>query len=272
MTLNSEPSVTIPFTEPFPDHAFSYLKAMSSSRRPPLDSKMLRGAERAFIVMIALVLAAATALVFESRNFSNGAGYRLMHTSIAVVLLLVLAHLFGGVDAARRAVRGVRRWSRSFESSAAVDPHPPDLPKSYELATSRERITAEILDRGIAAALALAVVLPTAAVPGHPLQHGLIGVILAAVELAMIFLALPVTVWATNGRSPAKAMMGIRITRANGTPITLSEALKRELLYKYMFSPFNHFIDISAMNRDPLRRSQHDLVAKTFVVKDRQAR
>src|SRR5512138_3354232 len=74
-----------------------------------------------------------------------------------------------------------------------------------------------------------------------------------------------------NGQSPGKRWMGLRVIRADGTPITLSEALIRNLVRIVDFLPAMYGVGILTMFIDKQSRRLGDLAAGTLVVQDRAA-
>ncbi len=72
-----------------------------------------------------------------------------------------------------------------------------------------------------------------------------------------------------NGQSPGKRRVGIRVIRTDGTPITLSESLIRNLTRVVDFLPAAYGIGIITMFIDKQSRRLGDLAAGTIVVHDR---
>ncbi len=72
-----------------------------------------------------------------------------------------------------------------------------------------------------------------------------------------------------NGQSPGKRWVGLRVIRADGTPITLSEALIRNLVRIVDFLPALYGVGIITMFIDKQSRRLGDLAAGTLVVQDR---
>jgi uncharacterized RDD family membrane protein YckC len=71
-----------------------------------------------------------------------------------------------------------------------------------------------------------------------------------------------------NGQSPGKRWVGLRVIRADGTPITLSESLIRNLARVVDFLPAAYGIGIVTMFIDRQSRRLGDLAAGTLVVQD----
>ena len=72
-----------------------------------------------------------------------------------------------------------------------------------------------------------------------------------------------------NGQSPGKRWVGLRVIRGDGTPITLSEALIRNLARLVDFLPAAYGVGIVTMFIDKQSRRLGDLAAGTLVVQDR---
>ena len=72
-----------------------------------------------------------------------------------------------------------------------------------------------------------------------------------------------------NGQSPGKRWVGLRVIRSDGTPITLSEALIRNLARLVDFLPAAYGIGVVTMFIDKQSRRLGDLAAGTLVVQDR---
>jgi len=75
------------------------------------------------------------------------------------------------------------------------------------------------------------------------------------------------TAW--NGQSPGKRWAGLRVIRADGTPITISEAAIRNLVRLVDFLPVAYGIGVVCMFIDRQSRRLGDLAAGTLVVRDR---
>lgn len=72
-----------------------------------------------------------------------------------------------------------------------------------------------------------------------------------------------------NGQSPGKRWVGLRVIRSDGTPITISESLIRNLARIVDFLPAAYGIGIITMFIDKQSRRLGDLAAGTLVVNDR---
>jgi uncharacterized RDD family membrane protein YckC len=72
-----------------------------------------------------------------------------------------------------------------------------------------------------------------------------------------------------NGQSPGKRWTGLRVIRSDGTPITLSESLIRNLVRIIDLLPATYGIGVITMFIDKKSRRLGDLAANTLVVHDR---
>lgn len=74
-----------------------------------------------------------------------------------------------------------------------------------------------------------------------------------------------------NGQSPGKRLVGLRVIRSDGTPISLSEAIIRNLIRLVDFLPLYYGVGVITMFIDAQARRLGDLAAGTLVVYDRGA-
>jgi len=72
-----------------------------------------------------------------------------------------------------------------------------------------------------------------------------------------------------NGQSPGKRWTGLRVIRSDGTPITLSESLIRNLVRTIDLMPATYGVGVITMFIDKQSRRLGDLAANTLVVHDR---
>jgi uncharacterized RDD family membrane protein YckC len=72
-----------------------------------------------------------------------------------------------------------------------------------------------------------------------------------------------------NGQSPGKRWVGLRVIRTDGTPVTLSEVLIRNLVRIVDFLPAMYGAGIVTMFIDKQSRRLGDLAAGTLVIHDR---
>ena len=74
-------------------------------------------------------------------------------------------------------------------------------------------------------------------------------------------------VW--NGQSPGKRKLGLRVIRTDGSPITFTESLIRNLIRLFDFLPAYYGVGVVTMFINSQTRRLGDLVAGTLVVHDR---
>jgi uncharacterized RDD family membrane protein YckC len=73
-----------------------------------------------------------------------------------------------------------------------------------------------------------------------------------------------------NGQSPGKRWIGLRVIRADGTPITLAESLIRNLVRLIDFLPIYYGVGVVTMFVNDQSRRLGDLAAGTLVVRDKE--
>jgi uncharacterized RDD family membrane protein YckC len=71
-----------------------------------------------------------------------------------------------------------------------------------------------------------------------------------------------------NGQSPGKRLVGLRVIRRDGGPITASESAIRNLIRVIDFLPMLYGVGVVAMFIDPNSRRLGDLAAGTLVVRE----
>jgi uncharacterized RDD family membrane protein YckC len=71
-----------------------------------------------------------------------------------------------------------------------------------------------------------------------------------------------------NGSSPGKRWVSLRVIRSDGSPITLTEAIIRNLVRLIDFLPFYYALGVLTMFVDSRSRRLGDLAAGTLVVRD----
>lgn len=103
-----------------------------------------------------------------------------------------------------------------------------------------------------------------------PLGDWLIAVyLLAAFVVLWGYYILFETVW--NGQTPGKRWLKLRVIRIDGLPISLSEALVRNLVRLVDFLPFLYAVGVVAMFLNAQARRLGDIAAGTLVVYDQSA-
>ena len=71
-----------------------------------------------------------------------------------------------------------------------------------------------------------------------------------------------------NGQSPGKRLVGLRVLRSDGTPITLTESIIRNLVRLIDFLPIFYGLGVIVMFVNAQSRRLGDLAAGTIVVRD----
>ena len=73
-----------------------------------------------------------------------------------------------------------------------------------------------------------------------------------------------------NGQSPGKRLVGLRVLKADGTPITLTESIVRNLVRLIDFLPIFYGLGVIVMFVNTQSRRLGDLAAGTLVVRDQE--
>jgi uncharacterized RDD family membrane protein YckC len=87
--------------------------------------------------------------------------------------------------------------------------------------------------------------------------------------LPVLWLVFNAAMWTMLGRTPGKALFGLRVVRADGTPVRLGRAVVRALGYLLSAILLLGFLWVLV---DPDRKAWHDRIAGTAVVYDRRPR
>lgn len=166
----------------------------------------------------------------------------------------------------------------------------PGEPATYELASWGRRVGATLIDSFILmVAFIMLFVIPIVALGivadggGSDLELSdgasagaiVVLVLLVIVAIVGLFMYAPITMARNNGATPGKAMVGIRVVRENGAPISLTYAMFREIVIKALLvggiSQFTiglaYFIDVLWPLWDDQKRALHDMAAKSRVVR-----
>lgn len=153
---------------------------------------------------------------------------------------------------------------------------PENVAFGYQVAGIGSRFIASILDTLLVGLLQL-VILVVAVLVIEALDQSPLGDALSGWVIAIFGVILTIFYWGYyvffemlwNGQTPGKRWAGLRVIRADGTPITLSEALIRNLIRVVDFLPAAYGIGIITMFIDKQSRRLGDLAASTLVVQDR---
>lgn len=99
-------------------------------------------------------------------------------------------------------------------------------------------------------------------VQSSPFREGVVALI--AIVGAAIAIGYPVGFWVLLGQTPGKLLVGVRIARINGQPLTIRRALLRYLGYWLSAIPLGlGFLWVLVDNR---RQGWHDKIAGTYVI------
>jgi uncharacterized RDD family membrane protein YckC len=98
------------------------------------------------------------------------------------------------------------------------------------------------------------------------------GVVLVAVAMLFVFMAAEISYFlfweiANRGRSPGKALLGLRVVRDGGLPLDLTSSLLRNLLRIVDYLPTYYLAGFIAMLVSPEGKRLGDLAAGTIVVR-----
>ena len=152
---------------------------------------------------------------------------------------------------------------------------PENVAFGYQVAGIGSRFLASLLDTTIVVLLQV-VILIVLAVILRSLDGSAVAGQISAWVYAIFGLVAAIFYWGYyiffemlwNGQSPGKRWVGLRVIRADGTPITLSESLIRNLARLVDFLPAAYGIGIVTMFIDKQSRRLGDLAAGTLVVQD----
>ncbi|HSB01034.1 MAG TPA: RDD family protein [Anaerolineales bacterium] len=153
---------------------------------------------------------------------------------------------------------------------------PENVAFGYQVAGIGSRFIASLLDTLLIGLLQIAIVVVMTLIISTFGQSAL-AERLSAWVIAIFGVILAIFYWGYyvffemlwNGQSPGKRWVGLRVIRTDGTPITLSEALIRNLVRIVDFLPAGYGVGIITMFIDKQSRRLGDLAAGTLVVQDR---
>lgn len=167
----------------------------------------------------------------------------------------------------------MNRVSDRMDSPYQEDPH------EYAHAGLISRAIAFALDLVAMSVAVLAAVALVQSMLGFFTLYGLLGqrvaqsspfreIIVALFALMGVVIAIgyPVGFWALLGQTPGKLLLGVRITRINGQPLTIRRALLRYLGYWLSAIPLG--LGFWWVLMDERRQCWHDKLAGTYVVYD----
>jgi uncharacterized RDD family membrane protein YckC len=140
---------------------------------------------------------------------------------------------------------------------------------TYRLAALGSRILAHILDLMILMGVLYAVVMITSAVfYRDQMIAGTIAAVAMIVGSFLYFILLE-GIW--NGQTLGKKAMNLRVRMADGTPVTFTGALGRNLMRPADFFPGLYFVGMLAIFSSPRSQRLGDIIAGTVVVHEKRA-
>jgi uncharacterized RDD family membrane protein YckC len=153
---------------------------------------------------------------------------------------------------------------------------PENVAFGYQVAGIGSRFLATILDTLLIILLQIVILLVVFLIMGA-FDGGAFADQLSAWVFAIFGLVAAVFSWGYyiffemlwNGQSPGKRWVGLRVIRGDGTPITLSESLIRNLARLVDFLPAGYGIGVITMFIDKQSRRLGDIAANTLVIHDR---
>ena len=143
---------------------------------------------------------------------------------------------------------------------------------TYRLASVGSRILAHVLDVLIAVGIIIIferigqLIATTSPVLDPIIQAARMFVLTAVPFLYFMLLE---GLW--NGQTIGKKAVGLRVRMADGTPVTFTAALGRNLLRPADILPGTYFVGLLAMFTTPKSQRLEDLVADTVVVHEKRA-
>jgi len=154
---------------------------------------------------------------------------------------------------------------------------PEHISFDYDVAGIGSRFLAAIVDTILLGVMLNVISVASTFLAGAALPEGSAG--LASVLIGLLALLNFLLFWgyfmffelAWNGQSPGKRLIGVRVVREGGLPITTSAAAIRNLVRIVDFLPFLYGIGVITMFIDQRSRRLGDLAAGTLVVKDRHS-
>lgn len=151
---------------------------------------------------------------------------------------------------------------------------PENVVFGYEVVGIGSRFIAALIDTlaivGLQLAITLVTLFITANVFGREGGGGWITAVLGLISFAMLWGYYIFFEMLWNGQSPGKRWVGLRVIRADGTPLTLTESIIRNLVRLVDFLPVFYGVGLVAMFLDKKSRRLGDMAASTLVVFDQQ--
>jgi uncharacterized RDD family membrane protein YckC len=167
------------------------------------------------------------------------------------------------------------QWSARQQAEDLVVSTPERVSFAYDTATLGSRFLAQFLDllvlSGSALALSVGFTALTALIP--PLQTADSWILFA--WLVVVFVAMvgyfPVSEAVWSGRTLGKLVMRLRVVDARGGPISVSQAIVRNLVRLVDFLPLYYAVGAVTMFINQRGQRLGDLAAGTVVVRERRA-
>ena len=150
---------------------------------------------------------------------------------------------------------------------------PENVMFGYEVVGIGSRFLAALIDTTLIALLLLAAngILLYFLLSGGGTNSSFIVALLSLISFAFLWGYYIFFEMRWNGSSPGKQVVGIRVIRADGTPITLAESVIRNLVRLVDFLPGAYGLGLVTMFIDSKARRLGDLAANTLVVREQTA-
>lgn len=162
----------------------------------------------------------------------------------------------------------------SFDETLEIDT-PENVVFGYEVAGIGSRFLAALIDSALIGVIQLVIFLFSVVLVGSFFRGRLetfSGWILAAIGLISFVILWGYYIFFEvlwNGQSPGKRVVKLRVLQKDGAPVTLSEAIIRNLVRVIDFLPLFYGLGVVVMFVNDQSKRLGDLVAGTLVVHDR---
>lgn len=138
---------------------------------------------------------------------------------------------------------------------------------TYPLAGLGSRVMAHLLDLMILGGSLFVVILAITQILGR-IDAGIAQAVSGVIAVASPFLYFILFEGLMHGRTPGKLASGLRVRRIDGTPISFSQAVGRNLLRPADLIPGTYLLGLIAVFATPRGQRIGDLVAGTVVVRE----
>lgn len=88
--------------------------------------------------------------------------------------------------------------------------------------------------------------------------------VMGSITFLVTYFVYPVFFWVLAGQTPGKRLMGLRVIRTDGQPLTVARAVRRAL--GYWLSAFPLLLGFLWVLQDDRRQGWHDYLADTYVI------